>query len=272
MKEMGSGHFSLSIAERVGLVSFLAAIPLWFYAPRVSSIPLSIFLLLCIAAPFFPRFGFYLPVISRGKSGKKAVALTFDDGPDPFTTPEILRLLSKYNAKATFFVTGENASEHPDLIKEIILQGHTIGSHTYSHDHWVLLRGRKRLTGEIQSAHRVLTGFGINPLAFRPPVGMTGPGLHRVLRESGLYVVNFSCRAFDRGNRRIRDLSTKILRKICPDDIILLHDATPKKKDMLSTWLNEVDGLLSGIKAKGFSILPLSEMIGRPVMTTKNDE
>jgi hypothetical protein len=86
-----------------------------------------------------------------------------------------------------------------------------------------------------------------------------------------LYIVNFSCRAFDGGNRRIRDLSKKILKKIRPDDIILLHDTTPKKEDLLHAWLNEVDKLLSGIGAQGFSVLPLSEMIGRPVMITKND-
>ena len=272
MKNVGSERPSLSIAERVGLVSFLIAILLLFFEVWLSVIPLAGFLLLCIGAPFFPRFGFYLPVISRGRSGKKAVALTFDDGPDPFSTPELLRLLSKHKMKATFFVTGKKASDHPELVKEIVLQGHAIGNHTNTHDNLILFRSHKRLLQEIASTQNVLGESGIITRAFRPPVGITGPRLRRVLRQLGLVNINFSCRAFDGGNRWITNLSKKILKRIRPDDIILLHDVRPKNKALLSYWLNEIELILSGIEAKGFTVLPLSAIIGRPVMiSTRRD-
>jgi len=256
----------LSMAEWTGLVSFLSSILLSFLDLRFSVVPLAGFVLLSLVAPFLPFLGYYLPVVSRGKSGEQAVALTFDDGPDPFSTPELLRLLSKHRVQATFFVTGKNASEHPDLVKEIVRQGHTIGNHTYSHDSLLLLKGRHHLLNEIEKAQNVLQDLGVIPLAFRPPAGVTGPGLDPVLRRLNLFTVNFSCRANDCGNRRIRNLSKKILKRVHPDDIILLHDTRPKNDHLFSCWLQEMDSMLTGIAAKGLAVLPLSAIIARPVM------
>jgi peptidoglycan/xylan/chitin deacetylase (PgdA/CDA1 family) len=101
MKENDSDSVYFSMAAKVRLVLSAVAILLLFFDARLSVIPLAGFLLLCMAAPFSPRFGFYLPVISRGTSGKKALAITFDDGPDPFTTPLLLKLLLKRQTKAT---------------------------------------------------------------------------------------------------------------------------------------------------------------------------
>lgn len=255
-----------SMADWTGLISLLAAILLSFVDLRFSVVPLAGFVLLCLVAPFLPFMGYYLPVISRGKSGEQAVALTFDDGPDPLSTPELLRLLSKHRVQATFFVTGEKAFKHPDLVREIIRQGHSIGNHTYSHDNLLLLKGRNHLLNEIEKAQNVLRKLGVIPFAFRPPAGVTSPGLDPVLRCLNLYTVNFSCRANDCGNRRIRNLSKKILKRVHPDDIILLHDTRPKNDHLFSCWLKEMDSMLTGLEVKGLTVLPLSTIIGRPVM------
>jgi len=269
MAGFGSKSFSLSIAEWAGIASFLTALLLLFLDARLSVIPLAGFLLLCAVAPFFPRFSFYVPTITRGKSGKKAVALTFDDGPDPKTTPELLRLLQKHGVTATFFVTGKKTSEHPGLVKKILLQGHSIGNHTYAHDHLVFLRSSKLLMKEIESTQNTVGEFGITPLAFRSPAGITSPRLRKVLKETNLYNVSYSCRAIDGGNRWIRNLSRRILKRIRPDDIILLHDIRPKKEDLFRYWLNEIDLILLGIERKGLAVLPLSAIIGRPVMIAR---
>lgn len=269
MEDFDSESCFFSIAEWAGLASFLTALLLLFLDARLSVIPLAGFLVLCAIAPFFPRYRFYLPTISRGKSGKKAVALTFDDGPDPVTTPPLLQLLEEHAVAATFFVTGRKASEHPGLVKEILLHGHSIGNHTYAHDHLVLLRSSKLLVKEIQSTQDALGEFGITPLAFRSPAGITSPRLRKVLKETNLYNVTYSCRAIDGGNRWIRNLSRKILKRIRADDIILLHDIRPKKEDLFRYWLNEIDLILSGIEKKGLAVLPLSVIIGRPVMIAR---
>jgi peptidoglycan/xylan/chitin deacetylase (PgdA/CDA1 family) len=257
------------MAEWTGLHSFLMAILLSFINVRFSVVPLAGFILLCLIAPFLPFLGYYLPVISRGRSGEQAVALTFDDGPDPFSTPELLQLLSTHRIQATFFVIGEKASAHPELIKEIVRQGHSIGNHTYTHDNLMLLKGSHRLLSEIEKTQNVLRELGVIPFAFRPPAGVTSPELDPVLRHLNLYAVNFSCRAFDGGNRRIRNLSKKILKRVKPNDIILLHDSKPKNDPLISCWLKEMDQLLTGIAEKGLKVLPLATLIEKPVMDVR---
>jgi peptidoglycan/xylan/chitin deacetylase (PgdA/CDA1 family) len=254
------------MAHRAGFCAFAAAVFLYFIAPGLSALPLILFVILCFGAPFLPRLSFFLPVICRGKTGKKAVSLTFDDGPDPVTTPALLKCLSRHNVKAAFFVTGQRASAHPELIRDILAQGHEIGNHTYHHDNLVMLKSPRRLMTEVRSAQRVLHQFGIVPRAFRPPVGITNPRLGRVLYQLGMINVNFSCRACDGGNRFIQNLSKRILKKIKWDDVIVLHDKRPPGTESLSLWLSEIDAILDGIQDKGFVVLPLSRLIDQPVM------
>ena len=161
---------------------------------------------------------------------------------------------------------GKKAAEHPDLMKEIISQGHSVGNHSYTHDRFIMLKSNGALRKEIESTQHVLTGFEIIPLSFRPPEGITTPRLRNVLLELGMDCINFSCRGFERGNRRIHRLSKKILRRVRPDDIIMLHDNRPFKEELLFYWFNEIELILSGIKAKGFSVLPLNQLIEKPVM------
>ena len=93
----------LSPAERLGLTAFALAALLGAVDLRLATVPLTLFVILCAMAPFFPGAGFYFPVVSRGRTGKPVVALTFDDGPDPNTTPRLLDLLARYHVPATFF-------------------------------------------------------------------------------------------------------------------------------------------------------------------------
>ena len=265
-KAIDSGKISLSMAERVGIGSFLIAISLLFFDVRLSVIALASFILLCLAAPFFPRFGFYLPIISRGTSGKNAVALTFDDGPHPLSTLSLLRLLSKHQVKATFFVNGKQAARYPELIKAILLHGHLIGNHSYSHNNLIFFKRCQAVAREIESTQNVLHNFGIRPLVFRPPVGITSPRLRSALLQSDMYIVNFSCRAFDGGNRWIKNISRNILNSIRPDDIILLHDTRQKNEVLFLHWLNEIELILKGLEDRGLTVLPLSVIIGKPVM------
>jgi len=269
MKKIESDNLSFSAAAKIGLVAFLLAAILIVVNRWLAVIPLAGFLLLCLAAPFFPCFGFYLPVICKGASGKKAMAITFDDGPDPLTTPLLLKLLLKRQVKATFFVTGEKAAAHPQLVKEIVRQGHLVGNHSFKHSYWILFKTSATIVEDIEAAQNVLNDFGIRPLAFRPPAGITSPGLRSALLKTGMYLVNFSCRPLDGGNRRINNIAIKILKRIRPDDIILLHDGRPPDPSLIPTWLNEIENLLTGIETKGLMVIPLSELIGKPVMISR---
>jgi len=258
----------LTISHLLGIFSLSTALLLSVWDIRFSMIPLSCFVLVSFIAPFFTGISYFLPIITHGKSSGKSVSLTFDDGPDPISTPALLTLLAKKNIQATFFVTGKNASRHPDLIQDILRQGHTIGNHSYQHDPLIMLKSSKKLFQEIQRTQDILKTYGIHTFAFRPPAGITNPKLGRILSRLGMYCVNYSCRAFDMGNRRIPNLSGKILRKIQPGDIVLLHDIIPakEKKQRMLKWLIEIEGVVDGIRKKGLEVIPLPNLIHWPVM------
>lgn len=264
----GPAIVPLAPAHLVGLGAFQAAALLACLDARLALLPLGLFVLMCFAAPFFPRSGFYLPVTFRGAAGVRAVALTFDDGPDPATTPALLDLLAKHGARAAFFVTGRRAAAHPDLVRMILERGHEICNHSYSHSPLLMFRSPRSIRKEITRAQEVLSGLGVTPLAFRPPVGVTGPRLWRPLLEAGMFCVNFSRRGRDAGNRRIGGLAKKITRRVRPGDIVLLHDVAPSVEFDVRPWLGEIESLLASLKVSGFEIRPLSALIGRPVMQT----
>ncbi len=254
-----------SNAFKTGAAALALAMAAALVHPTLACVPLALFVLLCLAAPFVHRLGFYLPVISHGNSRQKAVALTFDDGPDPQTTPHLLRLLRAHRLPAAFFVTGKKAQAHPDLVRAILRDGHTVGNHSFSHNAFSVFKGPRALYREIARTQRVLTRLGVQPLVYRPPVGITYPVLGSVLSRLNLSAVNFSSSARDWGNRRIRGLSGRILKRVRAGDIIMLHDLRPAKKARPADWLAEVDRILRGLKAKELAVLPLEQLIGRPV-------
>ena len=255
----------LSPAVRCGGIAFAAAVLLAVIDPRLATVPLTLFVALCAVAPFLPRAGFFFPVVYRGNTGRPMVALTFDDGPDPATTPRLLDLLDRHGVQATFFVTGRRAARHPHLVREIVRRGHTLGNHTYHHGRLAMYWRPALLRREIADTQAVLKQADVVPLAFRPPVGITTPPMAGVLAAGGLFTVNFSCRAADWGNRRIRRLSAAILKRVKPDDIILLHDTDAGSVNRNDRWLHEIERILKGLPARGLSVAPLERLIGRPV-------
>ncbi len=255
----------LSPATIFGFGAFHVFAVLLLLDSRLAPLPLLAFLLACAIAPFLPGIGFYLPIVSRGKQGERGVALTFDDGPDPEITPRLLDLLERHGVCATFFVTGERAARHPGIIREILSRGHSIGNHSFSHMPLLMLKGMRTLRREVKAAQSVLGLFGIVPLAFRPPVGVTNPHLWRVLLEQGMYCVNFSCRAGDMGNLRIARLAARVLKKVSPGDIVALHDVAPPRASA-EHLLGEFEALIRGLKKKGLDIVPLARLIGKEVM------
>lgn len=261
----------LTTAEITGIAAFILAGLLFVsWGPVWGIFPLAGFIGLCLVAPFATRVGFFLPVICRGNRKKACVSLSFDDGPDSMTTPLVLDILKSYQVPATFFVTGKNARSHPDLIARILAQGHTIGNHTYSHDPLIMLKSSRQLKAQIAKTQSVLGSHGIRPLVFRPPAGITNPKLGLVLAELGLNAVNFSCRAMDKGNRKVSGMASKILGRVRPGDIILLHDLAPRSEmpdnQFTRLFLTELECVLDGLKSKKLSVVPLSELIGQPVM------
>lgn len=241
-----------------------------FFSPLAAAVLAGVYIILCIAASFFPAANFFGPVIHRGNTGKNLVALTFDDGPAGYLTVGILDLLDKYSVPATFFVTGVNALRYPEIIKEILSRGHDIGNHSFHHDPFLMLKSSRVIYEEISAAREVLLKMGIDVRAFRPPVGIVNPKLNPLLGKLGMYCIAFSCRAYDAGNRRVNGISRKILKKIKGDDIVLLHDAEPRKRGEVDIVLREMENLLAGLADRGLKVVPLSVLTGKTVMIKNN--
>jgi peptidoglycan-N-acetylglucosamine deacetylase len=254
-----------SPAQITGIILLSLAAVLFFVNSLLAIAIAAFYVVLCVAAVFFSQSSFYLPVISRGNTGKNFVALTFDDGPSEPTTRQILDLLDKYSVKATFFVSGVNALKHPDIIKEIIARGHTIGNHSLHHNPFLMLGSSNYLYQEISRTQEVLKDMGVNTLAFRPPVGIINPKLPSVLNRLGMFCLTFSCYASDAGNRFIKNLSFKILKKVKADDIIILHDVPPRGKGDNTFLLSEIEKILQGLVAKDLKIVLLADLIGRDI-------
>ncbi|MGD0169378.1 MAG: polysaccharide deacetylase family protein [Smithella sp.] len=254
-----------SPAKITGITLLFFAAVVFFINSLLAAAVAFFYIVLCVAASFFPQSNFFLPVISRGNTGKNLVALTFDDGPAQPTTRQILELLDKYSVKATFFVSGANALKHPEIIKEIIGRGHAIGNHSFNHNPFLMLGSYHYLYQEIFRAQEVLEKMGVNALAFRPPVGIINPKLPLVMDKLGMFCVTFNCRAFDAGNRRIKNLGSRILKKVKADDIILLHDVPSRSEEDNAIILSEIESVLQGLIIRGLKIVPLSTLIGRDI-------
>ena len=254
-----------------GIILLTSSALLLVVNPLLAATIALLYILLCVSACFFPQTNFIMPVISRGRTGKNFVALTFDDGPAEPTTKQVLYLLDKYSVKATFFVSVVNAQRFPEIIKDILSRGHSIGNHSLNHNPFLMLTSFNNLYREISVAQEILQKMGINTQAFRPPVGIVNPKLSPILENLEMFCVTFSCRAYDAGNLHVRDIASKILKKVKGDDIILLHDVPPHRKEDSEALLPEIERLLTGIIAKGLRIVPLANLINKKVMSNSQN-
>ena len=179
-------------------------------------------------AALMPRGRLLGPNLTRlpeAAAQRGEVAFTFDDGPDPNITPQVLDLLDRYHAKASFFCIGERAAAYPDLVKEITRRGHSVENHSYHHPHAFALYGVARLRREIAAAQKTITSItGSAPQFFRAPVGFRSPMLDFVLAQSGLRYVSWTRRGLD----GVHNVPAAVLRRLtnglAAGDILLLHD------------------------------------------------
>ena len=152
---------------------------------------------------------------------KPAVALTFDDGPNPEVTPQVLDILRHHGAQATFFLVGEKAQPQLDLVRRMVEQGHAIANHTWSHLSLPLLSAAERWI-ELRACQSVLAPDGA-PL-FRPPYGQQSLHSRWQALRLGYQVVAFSVHAEDWLAREASWMATRLIERTRPGSIIILHD------------------------------------------------
>ncbi len=167
---------------------------------------------------------------------KSKVQLTFDDGPHPEITPEILKILKKHNQKAIFFCIGKNIEKYPEIAKQIIAEGHTIGNHSFSHSYFFDFFGTKKVIEELEKTNRLIKNISDKDCRiFRPPYGVTNPNIAKAVKILNLQVVGWSVRSSDTVKNKKQVL--KRLEKVKPGDIVLFHDTKANTPEILNDFL-----------------------------------
>ena len=205
----------------------------------------------------FPQMQFFGESFCRAKTREKQVALTFDDGPDAENTPALLALLAERQARATFFLIGSKVANQPQLARQIVAAGHTAENHSYQHSPFTNLFLENRLSRELMAAQtEIERATGRLPIFFRPPAGLTNPRIFRVAHKLKLQVTGYTARGLDRRPDAPEKIVGRLLAKLRPGAIFLLHDAGVPKERLLRV----VTLLLDRLQAEGYRCVPLDEL------------
>lgn len=221
-----------------------AAIALTFGAWRLSS------------SRTFQLFG---EIVPRVETAERAVALTFDDGPTPEATGQILSALRRQGVKATFFLIGTELAQHPELGRQIAQEGHELGNHSYSHERMVL-KSPSFIRDEVERTDRLIQQTGYQgPIHFRPPFGkklvLLPYYLSRTRRESIMWDVEPD--SYPEVARSPDLIVTHVLARARPGSIIILHVMYPSR----ATSLQAVPGIIDGLRQRGYTFKTVSELL-----------
>ena len=174
----------------------------------------------------------------NSKVNEDVIAITFDDGPHPEFTPKAIELLKKYNVKATFFCVGKNAEKYPELVKNILSEGHVIGNHSYSHINNFGFLSFKKVLDDIERSQEVFKRItNLKLQFFRPPFGVTNPNISVAIKKLKLKTFGWRVRSFDTIAKDPDKVYRKISTKIKKGDVILLHDSNKLSMEVLEKLL-----------------------------------
>ena len=210
-----------------------------------------------------PWLEMYGRVVSRGPTGSARVALTFDDGPHPVTTRRVLETLAPTHHRATFFVLGEKARRHPDVVREIQAGGHTLALHGDSHDRLHSFRMSRSVRDTIvRAAAAVEAAAGVRPRFFRPPLGHTSFTTVRGARLAGVTLIAWSSRGWDgiRG-RRPEAVVERVGRTLVDGAIVMLHDAA-EHDDFEPASVHALPRIVALLDERGLTSVGLDAMLG----------
>ncbi|MBL8049395.1 MAG: polysaccharide deacetylase family protein [Chthonomonas sp.] len=188
---------------------------------------------------------------------EKVVALTFDDGPSPFTTPRILRTLAKYDARATFFMVGQMVPHREWLVRHIASLGHEIGNHSHSHRPRPPQAVAKFEVDGTEDKLAAILGYG--PRTYRPPYGIEDSSTTVRARQKGMPIVLWTGDTLDWKFKSAQPVITRAISALKPGAVLLMHD-------IHEHTANAVPAIMAVIHQRGYKCITISEM-----MTKWND-
>lgn len=175
------------------------------------------------------------------------VTLTFDDGPSPVYTPQVLAILKKYHVKATFFVMGWAVKKYPDLIRQMITEGHAVASHTNSHKDLTRMSAKKLRYEIVMPRNAIKSVIGQAPVCLRPPFGKGNKRVAKMISEEGMVMVSMGFNSFDYENRGVNKLIDWVVSNAIPGRVFLLHDGYRYRGQTVKA----LPTIIEGIRKKG---------------------
>ncbi|WP_334882309.1 polysaccharide deacetylase family protein [Nostoc sp.] len=187
---------------------------------------------------------------------QKVIALTFDDGPWPESTAEVLDILKKNQIKGTFFVIGQNVKNYPDLLKQEIAEGHVIGNHTWHH--WYQFLNPQAAAYEIDHTEDIIyqtTGLKTN--LFRPPGGIMHNGVVDYARNSKYTIILWSSDSVDYSRPPVSKLIGNVFRQAKPGGIVLMHDGGGNR----SKTVQALPQIIANFRKQGYRFVTIPELL-----------
>lgn len=208
-------------------------------------------------SPKFLGFASERIVYRRVNTEEKIVAITFDDGPHPRYTAEILDILAEYDVKATFFVIGKNIEQYGSLVRRAAEEGHEIGNHTYTHATLSHL-DRAILEREISDSEGLIEEYtGRRPTVFRPPGGKSSPLVEAIVTQNGGKIILWDVDTRDWSGRASAEIVETVVNETVPGSIILFHDYAVGK----STTVEAIKEILPRLCAAGYQFVTVTELL-----------
>jgi peptidoglycan-N-acetylglucosamine deacetylase len=203
------------------------------------------------------------------KTNEKVIALTFDDGPGPKNTVEILEILKKNNIKATFFMIGQMVEYFPKIAQQVAADGHVIGNHTWHH--WYFQMDAATAASEIdRTADIIYKTTGKKTTLFRPPGGFLNNGLAQYARNQKYAVMMWSEESGDAERRspQVPMLVKNVLKYAKPGAIVLMHDGGGNR----SRSVKALPEMIAGLKAQGYRFVTIPQLLEMQAQEEKAGE
>jgi peptidoglycan-N-acetylglucosamine deacetylase len=246
----------LSAGFHISALLALLARPQWWLSILTALVLNHVVLALIGLWPRSRLLGANMLRLPEAAASRNEIALTFDDGPDPDVTPKVLDILDSHQAKASFFVIGDKAAAHPELVREIVKRGHSIENHSQKHSNVFGFFAWTALRKDIGSAQEIIAGItGQSPAFFRSPMGIRNPMLDPVIARLGLRYITWTRRGFDTVAGDPAVVLERLTRKMSAGDILLLHDR--RTRDQRAMVLEVLPALLDRIAAAGLKPVSL---------------
>jgi peptidoglycan/xylan/chitin deacetylase (PgdA/CDA1 family) len=194
--------------------------------------------------------------------GSRQLALTYDDGPNSLYTPRLLEVLAKHGVHATFFLIGRHVQQCPEMARELVQAGHTVGNHTFTHP-LLIFRREAEIRQELSQCRSALQdAIGQHSNLFRPPFGGRRPAVLRVARDLGLEPVMWNVTGYDWNAPPAEVIEGKIAKQMRGGDVILLHDGGHKQMGAdRSQTVIATDHLITRYKAGGYEFVTIPQMM-----------